>query len=95
MQETVEVRVEQMVANEEVDRELDQFIEAHALKSKFAKEHRFFDFNDDLNDSSVKLQKQAGFDHHLEKTPATVREELSPLNPRRLNGSFVLRQNPS
>ena len=46
-----------MVANEEVDRELDQFIEAHALKSKFAKEHRFFDFNDDLNDSSVKLQK--------------------------------------
>ena len=36
MQESVEVRVEQMVSNEEVDRELDQFIEAHALKSKFA-----------------------------------------------------------
>ena len=58
MQESVEVRVEQMVSNEEVDRELDQFIEAHALKSKFAKQHRFFDVDDDLDNLKAKMLGQ-------------------------------------
>ena len=95
MQESIEVRVDQMVANEEVDRELDQFIEAHALKSKFTKDYQFFELADGMNNSKVKLQKEVGFELQLEKTPATVRQEMSPLNPRRLAGSFLLRQNLS
>ena len=85
MQQSAEVKIDDMVATVEVDRELDQFIKAHALGKQRSKMQKLFrqelDGLENLNayPSNIDMDFEIQYPHLLD-TPGSLGKDSAP-NP--------------